>query len=285
VLDFQGSMTSEMIDHGFLTRRSALYRLFRAAEEWILRRVDAIVTSTEHGADVLLREFGVSSMRITVVPDAVNTDRFRPGWEVAATNGHLRQLAMLRSELGLPTDRPIVVYLGLLAEYQGITHLLRAAQALIQQGTEAHFLIMGFPGEDRYREVAARLGLTEHVTFTGAVDYEKAPRYLALGDIAVSPKMSETEGNGKLLNYIAMGLPTVAFDTAVSREILGELGVYAPRGDWTALATEIGGLLRDPLAAQQRGRALRSQAVAHHSWVQSVDALVDVYERLIARGR
>ena len=49
--------------------------------------------------------------------------------EVAATNGHLRQQATLRSELGLPTDRPIVVYLGLLAEYQGITDLLRAAQA------------------------------------------------------------------------------------------------------------------------------------------------------------
>jgi len=285
VLDFQGSMTSEMIDHGFLSRRSGLYRLFRTAEEWIVRHVNAIVTSTHHGADVLVREFGVSSTQITVVPDAVNTDRFRPGWDIAATNGHLHQQEALRSELGLPSDRPIVVYLGLLAEYQGITHLLRAAQALIEKGVEAHFLIMGFPGEDRYREVATRLGLNEHVTFTGAVDYEKAPSYLALGDVAVSPKLSETEGNGKLLNYIAMGLPTVAFDTAVSREILGDLGIYAPRGDWTALATEIGGLLRDPEAAQQLGRALRSQAVAHHSWVQSVHALLDVYERVIARGR
>ena len=37
---------------------------------------------------------------------------------------------------------------------------------------------MGFPGEDRYREMATRLGLTEHVTFTGPIDYEKTPLYL-----------------------------------------------------------------------------------------------------------
>jgi glycosyltransferase involved in cell wall biosynthesis len=83
------------------------------------------------------------------------------------------------------------------------------------------------------------------VTFTGAVRYEQAPAYLALGDVAVAPKLSLTEGNGKLLNYIAMGLPTVAFDTSVSREILGDLGIYAPAGDWTALATELERTLRD----------------------------------------
>jgi glycosyltransferase involved in cell wall biosynthesis len=174
----------------------------------------------------------------------------------------------------------VIVYLGLLAEYQGITHLLRAAQTLHERGVEVHWLIMGFPGEERYRTLARWLGLGECVTFTGAIPYEHAARYLALGDIAVSPKLSQSEGNGKLLNYIAMGLPTVAFDTPVSREILGDLGMYAPQGDWSALAIEIEAAVRQPRATEQRGRALRERAINEHSWSQAVEPLLEVYRRL-----
>lgn len=281
VFDFQGSLTSEMLDHGFLVRGGLSYPTFRAIESWIVARADAIVSSTHNGADVLMREFGCPSSRITVVPDAVDVHRFRPLWELASTNGHAARAEDLRAEIGIPEGRPVVVYLGLLAEYQGITHLLRAAQLLVDRGTDVHFLVMGFPGEARYRRMAAELGLAEHVTFTGAVRYEDAPTYLALGDAALSPKLSQTEGNGKLLNYIAMGLPTVAYDTPVNREILKDLGVYAPFGDWTALATELEGVLREPAAAAARGRALRAKAVAEHNWADSVEPLLDVYRRLV----
>jgi len=284
VFDFQGSLTSEMQDHGFLASRGPAYRFFRALEEWIVHRADAVITSTRNGADVLVREFGIAARRITVVADAVNVHTFRPLREIAGEDGSMARTERLRRNLGIPERVPVIVYLGLLAEYQGSTHLLRAAKLLDERGIDAHFLIMGFPGEHRYRALAEALGLGDRVTFTGAIPYELAPVHLALGDIAVSPKLSETEGNGKLLNYIAMGLPTVAFDTAVSREILGDLGVYAPRGDWTALALEIEGLIRDPAAAAERGLALRAQAVAEHSWESSVESLLDVYSRLLGAG-
>lgn len=282
LFDFQGSLTSEMVDHGFVSQRAPAYRFFRRVEEWIVHQAPFIITSTRHGADVLMSEFGCPASRITVVPDAVNTQRFRPLWEIAAEDGHLARVAALRAHLGIPEGCPVVVYLGLLAEYQGITHLLRAAETLIGRGVGAHFLIMGYPGEDRYRAVANDLGLGGHVTFTGAIPYEQAPIYLALGDVAVSPKLSQTEGNGKLLNYIAMGLPTVAFDSSVSREILGDLGIYAPAGDWSALATELERTLRDPRAAHERGVALRAHAIAEHSWEGSVEILLEVYARLLA---
>lgn len=279
VFDFQGSLTAEMIDHGFLARGGLAYSAFRSIENWVVRHSDMIVTSTSHGADVLMREFGRSASTIEVVPDSVNASRFVPLCDQDAAG--LASVARLRSQLGIEPGKQIIVYLGLLAEYQGITHLLRAAETLLKRRDDVHFLVMGFPGEDRYRILAKRLGIDRSVTFTGAVRYEDSAQHLALGTIAVSPKLSQTEGNGKLLNYIAMGLPTVTFDTSVNREILGDLGVYAPYGDWTALAIEIEGLLDAPASAAARGRQLRHKAIKEHNWTSAVETLIGVYQRVL----
>ncbi|GIW06925.1 MAG: hypothetical protein KatS3mg060_1730 [Dehalococcoidia bacterium] len=142
---------------------------------------------------------------------------------------------------------------------------------------------MGFPGEDTYGRIAAELGIAERVTFTGRVPYQEAPDYLLIGDVAVSPKLSETEGNGKLLNYQAAGLPTVAFDTPVAREILGDLGVYARRGDSQSLANRIGELLFDEGRRALLGRALRDQVVANQTWDATVHQIVKVYRTTAAR--
>ena len=59
---------------------------------------------------------------------------------------------------------------------------------------------MGYPGEERYRRAARDLGIEDHVTITGRLDYEVAPDYLCVGEVATSPKLSLTEANGTLLN-------------------------------------------------------------------------------------
>jgi glycosyltransferase involved in cell wall biosynthesis len=144
---------------------------------------------------------------------------------------------------------------------------------------------MGFPGEDDYRRQAEALGLGGHVCLTGRVPYEQAPLHLALGDIAVSPKLSETEGNGKLLNYMAAGLPTVAFDTPVANELLGSEGEYAPAGDGEGLTAALDRLLASPQLRDARGAALRQRAEAGFSWDATGERLLGVYQELTAARR
>ncbi|PKO22369.1 MAG: hypothetical protein CVU38_09805 [Chloroflexi bacterium HGW-Chloroflexi-1] len=97
--------------------------------------------------------------------------------------------------------------------------------------------------------------------------------------VAVAPKLSATEGSGKLLTYMAAGLPVVAFDTAVHREYLGELGVYATAGDAGALAQALAGLLDDPQTATIRGQALRKMAFSH-TWEYTAISIETVYQGL-----
>jgi glycosyltransferase involved in cell wall biosynthesis len=81
-----------------------------------------------------------------------------------------------------------------------------------------------------------------------------------------------------------MGLPTVAFDTPISREYLGGLGTYAaPVGDSAALADAIGGLLEAPDQFPNIGQLLRERAGRHFSWDRAGRHLLKVYRMALQR--
>ena len=143
---------------------------------------------------------------------------------------------------------------------------------------------MGFPGPHVYKAKADGMGLADHSTFTGRIAYEQAPGHLALGDVAVGPKMSATEGSGKLLNYMAMGLPVVAFDTPVSREYLAGHGSYAAPGDAGQLAERVLELVADRDGAARAGRRLRERAEASFDWLAAGRRLIGVYDALGVRA-
>lgn len=282
ILDYQGSMTSEMLDHGFLTARHPLYLPLARLERLLNQRADAVTTSTHNAAALLRRDGSVAPERLFAVPDGVDTERFRPydGSPAWAT-----QRAELRAQLGIPADRQIVVYIGLLAPYQGTNLLIDAARILVSRRHDVHFLIMGHPDPHSYRRYAASLGVAGHVTLPGRIIYRDLHSYLALGDVAVAPKMSLTEGNGKIANYMAMGLPTVAFATPVAREILGDAGLYARLGDADDLAAKLELALDDHELAARLGAAARARAVAELSWERAVRSLEAIYQMALERRR
>lgn len=277
VFDYQGSLTSEMLDHGFLSKNSFWFQPIRAIERAINHAADAIIVSSENAARLLVEEDGCQPDRVSELPDCVDPHRFDPACDT------VRQVwvARERCAMGIPDDRQIVVYLGLLAEYQGLTHLLHAARLVVQRRPRTHFFLMGYPGERRYADLAASLGIANHVTFPGRIAYESAPQYLALGEVAVSAKLARTEGNGKLLNYMAMALPVVAFDTAVTREILDDCGIYARPGEVEHLADQLCWALEHPTEAAALGRRGRRRVLAHYSWVQAAASITEQYRRLV----
>ena len=280
VFDFQGSLTGEMLDHHFLRRRGFAYKLFRTLETWIDHHSSAILASTANAERVLIEDFGCRPQQICSLPDCVDTDSFKPAVEYDPA-----ALEDLRHSLGIPPGRKLIVYLGLLVEYQGIGILLQAMQRVVQEHQDAHLLLMGFPSVEFYRTQAYQLGVGDFVTFTGRIPYEQAPGYLALGDVAVAPKLSLTEGSGKLLNYMAVALPTVAFDTPVAREYLGPDGLFAAPGDVESLARRLCDALglasgtTKPL--QSRGQHLRQRAVQHFNWDVAGWQIVNTYRRLL----
>jgi glycosyltransferase involved in cell wall biosynthesis len=278
LFDFQGSLTEEMIDHHFLTRTGRSYRWLRRLEGRIDQAAPIIFTSSANAENILTGEFGCEPGRIRPLPDCVNTQEFRP-----AASFDPAELAALRQRLGVPAGARVVVYLGLLAEYQGTPHLLQAMQRIKTTHPDVYLLMMGFPGVDFYAAQAQALDVADRVIFTGRVLYEQAPLHLALGDVAVAPKLSLTESAGKLLNYMAAALPTIAFDTPVAREYLGAHGVFAERGSVDSLAAKLADLIDNKSLADMLGDRLRQRAVEHFEWQRAGLQIVDAYGELVER--
>lgn len=274
VFDFQGSMTAEMTDHNFLRQDGRLYRWVFRLENFINKMPQAILTSSIKATRLLEEQFQLPSEKLVPLPDCANPRRFDPDKFTPDMKQALRQ------QLGIPNDCLIVAYLGLLTDYQGVPHLIEAAVRLKQAGEKAHFLIMGYPNVAHYKAIAQQKGVSDTITFTGKVQYQHAPAYLSLGDIAVAPKISTSEGSGKLLNYMALGQPVVAYDSAVHREYLGDLGVYAPSGDVVAFAEAITALLHQPERRLKLGQQLRQRALQTYSWQKAGEHIVSLYKKL-----
>ena len=275
VFDFQGSLTAEMVDHHFLDPSGRVYPLAYRLERFITRRLpDAILTSSRQATDLLRESFAIPAARLHALPDCADIDHFDPD-KYPTPAAH-----PLRRQLSMPASVTLVGYLGLLTDYQGIPHLIDAAARLKARGAAVHFLVMGFPNVDMYKGQAGRAGVGDMMTFTGRIPFEKAPYYLAACDLAVAPKISTSEGSGKLLNYMAMGLPTVAYETAVNAEYLGDLGIYVPLGDVAAFAAAIQSLAGDPVRRAELGTALRWRAASHFSWPATGDKILALYNQL-----
>lgn len=269
VFDMQGSLTGELIAHNFpLVRTRVLRSWWYALEKTIDHLADTIIVQSTEMRQEVENRFEVPASRVFIAYDGVSTDIFTPG----RADHELREL------LSIPPNKKIIVYLGGLSPHKGVDILLDAFPLVLQKVPDAFLLLMGYPNEEHYQKRVHAMRLEKSVRVTGKISYEEAPRYLRLGDIAVAPKRSQTEANGKIYNYMACGLPTVAFDTIVNRDILGELGIYVrDLNDAKGLAEAISELLTNHDLRQQLAEKVRLKAVKDYSWDAVAGRIVKAY--------
>ncbi len=271
--DLQGSLVGELVQHNFIKPRGLLHNFFRAAERWLIRWPHHLVLSSDRATEGVT-EIDQLTVPATVLDDGVDENAFYPA----------KPEENLREALGLPLGKKLIGFLGVLSEYQGVGAMLRVAKQVITQHPDAVFVVMGYPKIDHYRDMAQGLGIGDSVLFPGRIPYAQARDYLAACDIGFSAKADVTEANGKLLNYMAVGLPVVATDTRVNRSLLGDTALYGPVDDEAALASAVCRYLDDPEMARQMGEAGRQRVVSELSWTAGGRKLAQVYAKVTGRA-
>jgi glycosyltransferase involved in cell wall biosynthesis len=257
ILEVNAPLSDEQAAH----RGLALTETARGLECMILRSADQVI-AVSHEIERWLLELGVAPQRVMVLPNAVDAAHF----EVAE-----RERNAVRTQFGL-ADQPVVGFLGTLKPWHGTETLLHAIALLRRRGLAPHLVVVGDgPQRAQLEAVAEREGITEAVTFVGAVPHEHVPPYLAAMDVAVAPYDQVQNfyfSPLKLFEYMAAGRPVVAADTGQIRDYIrhGETGLLYPPGGVAALAEAIGTLLIDSTLASSLGRAGQVLVAAEHTW-------------------
>jgi len=279
VLDAQGSFVDETV--GRLARRNRrLISIASWLEGMAYRKADQIITSSHGLTNRIPKEYCIQPSKVHTLLDGVDTTHFNSNLRFDATVTN-----QVRSWLDIPKDAPIVTFLGLLSELQGIDLLVKAVPEVVKVFPNVHFVIGGYPDQEVYDTLAKDLGVSNNMRFAGKVDYVKqAPQLLAASTIAVAPKRPSNQSNGKVLSYMSMGLPTVVFEDEVNRYLLGDVGLYAKELSSASLAQVIVEALSDQSSRQRLAEAGIKRVYDHFTWDHIGRNLVHVYELALQHG-
>lgn len=270
------------VDGGTARQGDLRYRATRSLESYVLRRADAVTTICDGlRRDILGR--GLSADRVTVIPNAVDAERFTTERRVDLD---------LRRSLGL--DNCIVLgFIGSFYAYEGLSLLMEAVVRLFRERPGVKLLVVGGgPEKSRLVDQVDRLGIGDHVVFTGRVPHEQVRRYYDLVTLFVYPRrrmrLTDLVTPLKPLEAMAQGAIVVASDVGGHRELLvdGERGYLFRADDSAALA----GKLAEVIDRQEDWPAMRAAGrryvESERTWDAVVARYAPVYERLLnGKGR
>lgn len=252
----------------------SLPRRNRAAFVALCNRCRLVVCLTSQQSIELL-QMGVSPERVTVEGDGVDPARF----------AHVPATPDAKNRWGLPSDRPVIGYVGALMTQdtieKGVGELIAALAILKKRGQRIYGWIVGGPEEAivSYRALALKLGLSaDDGRFQGPVSSSDVPSALAACDVLVYPApgtphpyfLRDTSPL-KLFEYLASGRPMVCADLPPIRDVVdASVAHLCPPGDSAALADAIAASIAQPIHNPVRRREL----VEHYSWKRRMERIL-----------
>lgn len=265
------------VDHGTAKEWGLRYRLTRALETHVVKGADAVTTICEGLRGDLVGR-GIPENKITVIPNAVDIEKFQVGGTPDPD---------LLGKLGLH-DKLVLGFIGSFYAYEGLALLLESLPLMLSQNPLVRVLLVGGgPQEAELKAMTERMQLGNHVVFTGRVPHEEVQKYYDLVDVLVYPRLSmrltELVTPLKPLEAMAQGRLLIASDVGGHRELIepGVTGDLFRAGDAAALADSA---LR---LAGQRDRwpvvraAARAFVERERNWLASIARYRPVYKSVL----
>lgn len=254
-------------------KRSLTRRFCLLAERASFRTADRVIANNESYRAIACGRGGVAAQRITVIRNAPRLDRFR----------QLPPRPELRGDASF-----LVAYLGVIGPNDGLDHLLRAIARIVRDRgrRDVRFVVIG--SGDLYHEVVAQcreLELESWVTFTGRIPDDEVLDWLSTADVCVAPDpidpLNDISSFNKIVEYMAMAKPIVAFDLRELRISAGEAAEYVAGNDDAAFGEAILRLLDDPERRRTMGAAGRRRFQNDLAWEHQETRLLALYDELL----
>jgi glycosyltransferase involved in cell wall biosynthesis len=250
-----------------------MHNLCLCAERATFRTADRVIATNESYREVALTRGGVAPDKVFVVRSGPSLDKFRP------------VLACPELKNG---RRFLVCYLGVMGPNDGLEYLLRAISYLVceQNRKDVYFVLIG--GGDMHSglvEMSETLGLGDCVRFAGRIPDEEVIALISSADVCVAPDpkdpLNDVSTMNKIVEYMALGKPVVAFDLHEARVSAGDAAVYATANDPVSFGQRIAELLSSPQQREQMGLIARKRFESSLAWETQRGRLLSLYAELL----
>ena len=229
-----------------------------------IEQSDAVTAVSQYLADETRLVFGVQKP-IHVVPNFVDTDRFRPGKQKRWPERDGNERVLVHASNFRPVKRTADVV---------------RAFALVQQQVPARLLLVGDgPDREHALAVAADLGCAHRVEWLGPRENVED----VLQDCALFLSASETESFGlSILESMSCGVPSVATRVGGVEEVLGDTGALTPFADPAAMAKAALRFLTDPVEYARQCERVRERALQHFRADEVIHRYEAIYRDVVA---
>jgi len=248
------------------------YKVLRALERWTYRTADHVISTNESYRRIAATRSGKPVTDVTVVRSGPDPQRLRRG----PASPELRR-----------GRRFLAAYIGVMGPQDGVDIVVRAADVVVHQlrRDDIAFTLIG--SGDCFDDLVAlrdELGLAGHVEFTGRAPDELVARILSTADVGLSPDpknpLNDVSTMNKTMEYMAFGLPVVAFDLRETRVSAGNAGVYATPNDIDDYVAAIVKLMDDEPTRSRMGKLGRARVEQELAWSHQRRAYLEVYRGL-----
>ncbi|MCK4463107.1 MAG: glycosyltransferase [Candidatus Omnitrophica bacterium] len=178
------------------------------AYRFINRYVNVIITNSNAGKDIIIKDEKVSPEKIKVIHGAVDISKFKP----------LHNKKKIKQLLGIDSKKIIIGAIGNFNPIKGHRYLIEAAPAIVKRIPDTHFLLVGDgPLRGNLESLAHSQNISRNITFLGSRN--DIPDILSIMDICVLPSLSEGLSNA-LMEYMAAGKAIIATRVGGNPELI-----------------------------------------------------------------
>jgi glycosyltransferase involved in cell wall biosynthesis len=178
----------------------------------------------------------------------------------------------------------LVGYLGVMGEFDGVDHLVRAAHELIvnRGRTDIAFCLVGSgPMLQSLKNLAGELGIAAYLEFPGRISDQEMIARICSCDVCVDcdplNPLNDKSTMNKVLEYMALERPIVQYDLVEGKRSALDASVYAEPNNVKDLATKIEDLLANPAARAEMGAYGRKRMIDELEWKHQVPKLLEAY--------
>ena len=257
--------------HNGGVKRSWVVGVLLFFERLTYARSDIVIVVNEACRKIAVSRGGKAEQDVFIVRNAPAVDSFRS----ARPDSSLKCGA-----------KYLITYVGMMGPQEGIDILLRSVRYLAMEykRNDFHVLMMGNGTVfEAMKDYAKELGISQRISFTGHVGYDRVMQGIASADVCLCPDpktpLNDKCSLVKVVEYMSLGRPLVAFDLEEVRNSAGDAALYARPNDEKDFAEKINLLLDRPDLRTSMSQIGRERVLSSLTWEHSIQALYAAYDK------